>query len=502
MTKTSTQIMWGYQRPFRIWMQGRAEELFGNLDDRLNPTLFLVGMRDESNNTSRFTTCVESEDEFWVHSRDFNDVREISRKLVGQYPESQMRHSHPLAQEGENRALQGRSIRDAIKKIVDAHQKRPVNRRFFVTYPAQVGNFLVCAVLSLKDDIVRSYSELVRNTVPIHEHRTYTVPVSFLDAFAQQFLRQLEEELQKPEPSPPDSINGEELLRRAGDKMAQGVVWRLSEEPFTHGHDLFRKCSTISSLHYERSTGSGRILLASRNHHAIRRVVTFETPIKLSNYRAARKILELAFDDISLHCDSNLIYGIARIDSYDSSKEDLFEVRIIDDHYWELRHKGCALMTVRHGLPSLPKLEFDEKRFRGKVKQVFEGVSDLATELLLSLVKEAREESHGTLLVISTAAADEARRLASQGTPITPCQLTPELLRHLTPIDGALILDPSGRCHAVGAILDGQASMNGDPGRGARYNSAIRYVEYSSGEVGCLAAVVSEDGGVDFVPSL
>jgi hypothetical protein len=78
--------------------------------------------------------------------------------------------------------------------------------------------------------------------------------------------------------------------------------------------------------------------------------------------------------------------------------------------------------------------------------------------------------------------------------------LTSDVLRHLTPIDGAVVLSPDGMCHAIGTILDGIASANGDPSRGARYNSAVRYVESTSAP--CLAVVVSENGGVDYVPDL
>jgi hypothetical protein len=116
---------------------------------------------------------------------------------------------------------------------------------------------------------------------------------------------------------------------------------------------------------------------------------------------------------------------------------------------------------------------------------------------LVALIRAAEEESHGTLLVITESAASEAMRLSSQGTPIAPCTLTPELLRHVTPIDGAIILSPDGVCHGIATILDGRAT-EGDPGRGARFNSAVRYVEATSP---CLAVVVSEDGGIDFVPN-
>jgi hypothetical protein len=78
--------------------------------------------------------------------------------------------------------------------------------------------------------------------------------------------------------------------------------------------------------------------------------------------------------------------------------------------------------------------------------------------------------------------------------------MSPELLRHVTPIDGAVLLSPDGYCHAIGTILDGIASTKGDPSRGARYNSAVRYVESTPSP--CLAVVVSEDGRVDYVPDL
>lgn len=103
------------------------------------------------------------------------------------------------------------------------------------------------------------------------------------------------------------------------------------------------------------------------------------------------------------------------------------------------------------------------------------------------------------MLVITEAAAAEAARLAQQATPVTPFLLDTDILQNLTPIDGAIILDPQGFCHAIGAILDGKATASGDPSRGARYNSAIRY--YEAAEAPSVVVVVSSDGGVDFIPN-
>ncbi len=39
------------------------------------------------------------------------------------------------------------------------------------------------------------------------------------------------------------------------------------------------------------------------------------------------------------------------------------------------------------------------------------------------------------MLLITEDAENEAKRLASQGTPLVPCGLIPPLLKHLTPIE-------------------------------------------------------------------
>ena len=76
----------------------------------------------------------------------------------------------------------------------------------------------------------------------------------------------------------------------------------------------------------------------------------------------------------------------------------------------------------------------------------------------------------------------------------------------LTSIDGALLMDPSGVCYAAGVILDGEAIKGkGTSSRGARYNSAVRYIYgvwHGDSGVECLAVVVSKDGGANLVREL
>lgn len=55
--------------------------------------------------------------------------------------------------------------------------------------------------------------------------------------------------------------------------------------------------------------------------------------------------------------------------------------------------------------------------------------------------------------------------------------LDKSLIRNVASIDGAILLDSTGICHSIGVILDGIATEKGRSDRGARYNSAVRYVE-------------------------
>jgi hypothetical protein len=154
-----------------------------------------------------------------------------------------------------------------------------------------------------------------------------------------------------------------------------------------------------------------------------------------------------------------------------------------------------VLLRSHYGLPGLPRARLSRTRFRRDLKHTF-GLTDAGRmDRLWEVVLEASRQKHGTLLVVTTEALAEADRLKLQCTLIEPVQLTPLITRLVTSIDGAVMLDPDGYCYSIGVILDGKASGHGDGARGARYNSAVRYVESSPYPV--LAVVVSEDGLVD-----
>ena len=493
-------FMWGYQRYFAVGLESNAKRLFQTLDSRLEPEAFLVGIQGEADQ-DRFPACVEPEDDFWITSEEFNNVFPLSDTLRERYPETELRHSHSLAQQAHDERLLKRSIQDAIKQIIESHPSKPVHMNFVTTFPVKVDCYWVCIILGLQQHVVNTHYSLQKSSVELHEYRRIPVPTSLIDAAIAEFLERSTQELLKPDPgSDLFTLDTEELLRSAGRRLMSGVVLRTDWSCAVGTEQLFSACNSISSLRYEQSAATGSLLLAKEEHSAVTKTIRFSSSHALTNHRASRKLLELASDDLCLHSNSEAIFGLADVGKYESEMEDLFKVRVLGNHLWELSHADCPLMRVHYGLPSLPHPSFDEQKLRHDLPRIFTGIAPEEIGKLVSLIRKAEKEPHGTMLVITEDAENEAKRLNLQGIPVHPCPLEPHLLRHLTPIDGAVILSPEGVCYGIGTVLDGKATDKGDPARGARYNSAVRYVEATAAP--CLAVVVSEDGGIDFVPNL
>lgn len=161
------------------------------------------------------------------------------------------------------------------------------------------------------------------------------------------------------------------------------------------------------------------------------------------------------------------------------------------------------MMEVINGVPSLPGAPVGEDKFRDHVRRRFTK-SSRDEDALWEVVRNATKQTHGTMIVISSAAAEEADRLEEQSTVLkNPVSLNEVNLLMLSSIDGAVLVDPAGVCHAAGVILDGAAIKGkGTSSRGARYNSAIRYIYAKEKESECLAVVISQDRTINLVPDL
>ncbi len=268
------------------------------------------------------------------------------------------------------------------------------------------------------------------------------------------------------------------------------------------GGSLYDAMTRSSTLRYEQRVGVGRVLLAERNLNGLDVDLTFRRPIRVRETRTLRKLLELSGrGGPSLLTDGDEVYGLGRLnDSYDPASECAFEFVVVGDGTWELRHWQTALVTVNYGSPRLPEEKISYDRFADITQRVFRGATEPDIDALWALVLAAAEAEHGTMIVVSAAAESEAERLGNQSLPVEPVALRSEMLSHVTEIDGAILVDPTATCHGLGVILDGAAASGGDRARGARYNSAVRYLGSASSPT--VIVIVSEDGMINLLPDL
>ncbi len=490
--------MWSYQQTFRGFYEIRARNIYERLDRDFRPQLFLVGIRPPDSD-ERYSACVEPEDDFWVRSDEFDSVLKDATDCYANSDQSKVLISDQNAAARVYSRDIRESIRDRILEIVNTHANRPAGMQYHVSTPEHVGGYAVAVALGLQSDVIDRYPALQTDQIVLHKFAKIRVPTSLIDAVTIAFLDRSAADLNQPDAGQNlCRIEFDELMRDAARTFVGGIARRIDEDSRGAPDELFRQLNEIASLAYEGADAAGQLVLARRDAADVDTVVRFEQPVQMSSARRARKLLELASRGMALHCDTDKLHGLVRPSQ--SSSELIYEVSVRRRSEWQLLHDGRPLLRVSHGMPSLPRDPLDPDRLPRDLPRLFPEITKQQVGRLCDLVRAACDEPHGTMLVITDAAESEVARLAKQATPIIPCPATVELIQHLTPIDGALVLSPDSICYAIGTILDGMASPDGDPSRGARYNSALRYQR--SSQDACLIVVISEDGSVDVIPDM
>ena len=496
-------FMWGFQRHFQISVQRTAERLFAALDPELTPRVFLVGFRT-GDGLGHEPICISPEDpeqETGYPVSYFGDVPALASGIDDKARAEGLLHSHPVAQRQADLARNRRSWAQAVQEVL-AREDDARGWRSFVSIPVEINNYRVMCVLQLPgagyDAYPRLRTEVVDERYPVH--------TSLIGAVVEEFLRRCTNALRSSEPG--SSLiaiehSNEEMLRNAGRRFVLTIPTILVSYDLLEA--LYDALSELAGVLYEGAANRGQIILARQENAHVKIAVKFQREVSLMDARAARKLLEMSSDELALLVDGGNAYGLGTLsESYPAHVENAFAVGFGEERSWHLSHAGTELMRVRHGIPSLPPKPPSEARLVDTLERVFGTGPETDIPRLRDLISAAVGQKHGTLVVISDHAADEAERLSAQATAIAPLTMTPGLMRSVTSIDGAVLLDPLGRCQALGVILDGMASGEGVASRGARFNSAVRYVGTVTREFGyrCVAVVVSEDGPVNVIPEL
>jgi hypothetical protein len=260
--------------------------------------------------------------------------------------------------------------------------------------------------------------------------------------------------------------------------------------------ELFDLFSEIALLPYEEAGNTGLLLLAPPNSHPPLLTLGFEAPFSLRNLRGVRKMLQVSNHRLSLLCDGCEVPGFAALRA---GEPGALTVQFYPHGMWELREGESVVVQICAGGDAARAGGLERDAFIRAAQAVFKGLSEQETGRLWDLISIAARQLRGTNVLICAEAAAEAARLGTQCTRIKPAVLNPMLMERVTSIDGTVIIDTQGVCHAIGAILDGPAAERGDRTRGGRYNSAVMYVDSSS--FPCMIVVVSQDGTVDLVSS-
>ena len=499
--------IWPHERRYRNAAQAIAQALFDALDDELLPQVQVLCLPLEAGQPIVQELGPDSTE---LPNELLTDVAERGRTLAlaGQIPMGTMPLDMLLDPADLRDRLERKGVRLALQPILD-DLAEGTDYAYFSTWPVVLNNYYVCTVLRVQRKPMQAYPALLPD-------RAYTdgrpLPNSLLVAAMARFNEETVKALSEPEPGagllyrPRDT---EELLRAAGRSLLDAPALAVGSADWSSGERLdwgsstgpgaerlFYIINTISSLRYEGAEGVGCLLLARRGHPNLEEVFALTCPVDLTDYRAVRKLLEMTTTGIHLLADADKVYALGReVGTYDASREDLFAFHFVTYYTWELSHAGHTLLRCRYGLPGLARPRLNRLSFKREYKRTFGHLKAEQLERLWQVVLEASRQPKGTLLVITTEALAEADRLKLQCTLIEPVILTPTITQLVTAIDGAVMLDPQGYCYSIGVILDGKASGRGNSTRGARYNSAIRYVE--SSPYPCLVVVVSEDGLVD-----
>lgn len=430
-------------------------------------------------------------------------------------PESQVvRMPDPVdgwtdAHEQREQAIRRRIRWTALRKAVtEAANAAPGNAGFvaYCGWPVEFQGREVVLILQIQKDIHDSHYHLTKTThVCRRSTRESRIDRSLIDAVADGFLAATADVLTRENPGSGFS-NVEDL-----DHVLLNAAKNLMYTPALAGggddiHGLFDVFVNLSTLKYEGKEGVGRIVIARPEHPHIDMDIVLSMSVPVRSFGAVRKLLQIASGQLCLLCDSERIYALGRIrPTYDMASEDIFTIRFMKQFIWDLLHGDRCLMHVRYGQPGMFAAGFPEEQFRSNLRRVFTALCPDRVDHLSALACSTAGQKHGSMLVISSEAADEAKRLDAQATRVEPFALTDALIPHVTSIDGAVLIDTEGTCHAIGVILDGMASPKCTPERGARYNSAVRYVygrREKFGRMDAVAVVKSEDGMVSVFPQL
>ena len=482
MNDTIDQFMWGFQPHFRIRVELGVGKALSQIGLPVDVRVVLVGFALDC--SLRHQLCIEPEGgPLSVNHLDAVLLR--TNELFVANPESSILVSDPRLRELRRISLYRRSRGDAL---VEAIEQAGVFKglTFFASEGAPVGSYEVHTCVGVPTAALESLPALDDSEV----ERVY-VGRSLQHEVISECLQRADRALYLPDPGTDLNIIGtaEDLIMTAAKRLTDGAAYRATRWLC----DLFSSVNEFASLGYERGGAKGHIVIASHKMAADRLQVRFQQPVPINRARSMRKLLELTDDSTSVLVDDPGAYGLGSC----AFGPNVVEISVTGHAEWELSIDGSALVRVSYGQATLPRPLLNIDEFTDTAERI---LGTIEHSRIWAIIQQAQTCGHGMALVVSGDPKGEAARLGGEAVSIDPALLEPAEIVRLGRVDGAVLLGPDGRCYAFGVILDGTASGQGDPARGSRFNSAVRYQNTTG--AGSIVVVISDDGTVDLIPRL
>lgn len=474
----------------------KAEEIFNTLRTGLFHSLLIVCIKQDGK-----VNYHDSIDEPSSHY-DFSNIFAIADALRNVSQSKFLVNTNPQIQESYEKAFAQSEFDSAIKKVVEQMD-------FYHEFSVFVSGNIIRTSENEKAYLVLKLNNKVYDDIyklPVHSISRLRLYASIVESAVYTFF----EEVSKAEDHDSDGfavpqINQNLVIKTAGTSFMCTPTSNLRNGDGMFG--LAEKINKIASLEYEKQQiKQGGIILTFKDNPIITYNIKFKNPVFLSNAKRIRKLLEITTKEMKLVSDGSVVFGLGAITTdFNSQKGDVYEIRFNKQYSWTLLHAEREVLEYYMETPSLPRNiisieSFDEQFFR-----IFGKTDDnkIKSNSLYNIIFNIIEEHCGTILVISENAIDEAERLKGQSTLIEPMKLDPNNVKGIIKIDGATLINTDGICYAIGVILDGMAVQDkGDPSRGSRYNSSIRYYYSQKNKCKLMVVIISDDGDVNIMPEL
>jgi DisA bacterial checkpoint controller nucleotide-binding len=484
-------FMWGFQQHFRFNVESAVTRALEEVGLQAKPTVFLVGLVKPGG--AGHAICIEPEDGP-LSPADFAALGQRALERFAADPETRILDSDSRLREQRQTWLHEKAYRDEIAAILEP----VVGLRFVVAPPTLVNEHFVYTAIGLPGAVYDENPGLHATSGP--DGRQY-VTGSLIRGVLDELLGATYRALLAPDPGSDFGLGvaPAQIARAAGASLTDSAVV-LSGNQFAHS--LFDAINAVATTGYEKRVGVGRLIVAEPDSEHVRRDLILTEAVPVREIRTLRKLLETSrIHGAALLTDGSDAYGLGELqETYDPGTESAFEIVVTGHGNWDLRHSGTVLMSVENGVPHLPRQRVSRDRFNDIARRVFAPTGGCNLEALWALTEAAADAEHGTMIVVSSHASDEGARLRGQALNVDPSRVEADLVRQLTSIDGAVLVDTSAAVVAIGVILDGIATAAGDRSRGARYNSAVRYM--ASASAATVIILVSEDGMVNLLPDL